>query len=134
MTISQSIELFVAINLLVVGASHLFQPKIWVQFFQLLHRIGHPGNMFNAMLSLGMGSLVLSLHWIWIWPMVLVTVYGLLLTLKGTIYLILPSIGLKSIGQIDAGSNYKFQIAGAIMMTAGILLLIYLLRVGALSI
>lgn len=121
MDIILSIQLFVAINVFIIGLSHLIQPRIWIEFFEYLHSKGNVGNIFNAMISLGMGSIVLSFHFIWTWPMILVTLYGLLLTLKGFIYLIAPSVGLKSIGSINQSSK-KFRWVGLVMIILSLML------------
>lgn len=123
MTIIQSIQLFVAINIFVIGTSHFLQPKIWIEFFEYLHRKGNVGNIFNAMLALGMGSIILSFHFIWTWPMVLVTCYGLAQCVKGFIYLVFPKVGLKSIGRINS-SQLKFRWVGLVMCILAILLAI----------
>ena len=114
MDLQLSIQFFVAINLFIIGLSHLVQPKIWVDFFQVLHNKGNTGNLFNGMLSLGMGSFVVSFHFIFRGAMVLVTIYGILLLLKGLIYLIFPSVGLKRIGK--AKEKNKFVWAGILML------------------
>ena len=75
MSITQSIKLFTAINLAIIGLSHFFYPKSWVDFFQYLHSKKEIGNIFNAMLSLGLGSVVFCFHIAWTWPMILVTLY-----------------------------------------------------------
>lgn len=75
MSIIQSIELFTAINLGIVGLSHFLQPGMWVEFFQFLSTKKHVGNIFNALLTLGVGSIILSFHFIWSWPKILITVY-----------------------------------------------------------
>ena len=126
MSITQSIELFVVINLIVVGASHLFRPRIWIAFFKYLYSAGHAGNIFNAMLSLGMGSIIISFHLVWEWPMVIVTVYGGLLVIKGAIYMVFPEVGLESIGKINDDSPRMFRIAGVIMIATSGLLCYYL--------
>lgn len=121
MDITHSIQFFVAINVFIIGLSHLVQPGIWIEFFEFLHTKGNVGNIFNAMISLAMGSIVLSFHFIWTWPMILVTLYGLLLTLKGLVYLTIPSIGLKSIGSINQSSK-KFRWVGLIMILLSLVL------------
>lgn len=122
MTTLASIQFFVAINLLVIGLSHFLQPKIWIDFFKLLHSKGHAGNIFNALLSLGMGSIIVAFHFIWEWPIILVTLYGLALVIKGCIYLLFPSLGLKSIGRIEQNAG-KLKWIGLIMFGFSILLL-----------
>lgn len=121
MDIIHSIQFFVTINVFIIGLSHFAQPGIWIEFFEYLHSKGNVGNILNAMLSLGMGSIILSFHFIWAWPMILVTLYGLLLTLKGLAYLTIPSIGLKSIGSINQSSK-KFRWVGLAMIILSLML------------
>jgi hypothetical protein len=111
----ESIQVFVIINLFVIGLSHLLQPIIWVDFFQFLSSKGNVGNTINGMLTLGMGAFIISFHCVFTWPMIIITIYGILLCLKGLIYLTLPSIGLKSIKMIDS-SCIKFRWVGLIMV------------------
>ncbi len=130
MSTIHSVELFVALNLFVIGLSHCLQPKIWIEFFEFLYKKGNVGNIFNAMLALGMGSIILSFHFIWKWPMILVTLYGLMQLLKGLIYLTVPSVGLKSIGKVNTKSQ-KFKWVGLIMCIFSIILLVKLFTDGA---
>ena len=130
MSTIQSIQLFVSINLFVIGLSHFLRPKIWIEFFQFLYKKGSVGNILNAMLALGMGSIILSFHFIWTWPMILVTLYGLTQLIKGLIYLIFPSLGLKSIGKVNSKTQ-KFKWAGLLMFISSILLIIVLINDGA---
>lgn len=126
MTIIQSIQFFVALNLLTIGLSHFFQPKIWEEFFNFLHKKGNIGNIFNALIALGMGSFIIAFHFVWKWPMVLVTLYGLTQLVKGFVYLTFPTIGLRSIGQVK-GKASKFRWVGLVMLSLGGLLLYTLL-------
>ncbi len=118
----QSVQLFTILNLLAIGLSHLFRPLIWVDFFQLLVRQGNSGNILNAMLALGVGSFIFSFHIVWTWPMVIITLYGISQLLKGAIYLIFPSIGLKSISRVNSETK-KLKWAGLLMSTIALLLL-----------
>lgn len=128
----QSIQLFTCLNAIVLGISHLIRPNIWLEFFAYLHSKGNIGNIFNALLSLGTGSLILSFHFIWDGSMIIVTIYGLALLLKGMIYLSFPSIGLKSIEKLGLKTqNYKW--AGLLMCTLGLAIFIELVLNGAFS-
>ncbi len=120
MTITQSIEFFTAINLAAVGLSHFLQPKIWVDFFVLLHSKGNAGNIFNALIALGMGSFILAFHYVWDFPRVIVTAYGCLQVFKGLLYLLVPSIGLKSIGKVTIDGAMKFRWVGLVMFVLSV--------------
>jgi uncharacterized protein YjeT (DUF2065 family) len=122
-TIIQSIEFFTAINFWIVGLSHLLQPKSWVVFFIFLHSKGIVGNIFNALLTLFMGSLLLSFHWVWHWPQIVVTVIGLAQTVKGLLYLLKPSIGLRSIARVKKEGAIKFRWVGLIMVILSVVIM-----------
>jgi hypothetical protein len=110
-----SIELFVAINLFIIGLSHVLQPKMWIDFFTFLHSKNNVGNIVNALIALGMGSIILAFHFIWQWPKILITLYGVSQVLKGLIYLIKPSIGITSIGKVTIERMDKFKWSGIVM-------------------
>lgn len=130
MTTVQSIQLFVVINLFVIGLSHFLRPQIWIEFFKFLHSKGNIGNIVNALIALGMGSIIVSFHIVWTWPMVLVTLYGISQVVKGLVYLTFPSVGLKSIGKVDGGAK-KFRWVGLVMCLVCVLLMGELVNVGA---
>ncbi|GJM32396.1 MAG: hypothetical protein DHS20C18_13970 [Saprospiraceae bacterium] len=131
MTIIQSVEFFVAINLLVMGLSHFLQPKMWVDFFVFLHAKQGVGNILNALLSLTMGSVIIAFHFIWEWPKILVTLYGLLSLIKGGIYLLKPSIGIASIGKVNLEGKNKFRGIGLVMVILAVGILFGLIMEGA---
>ena len=133
MTIHQSIEFFTAMNLAIVGLSHFLQPKIWVDFFLFLHSKGHVGNIFNALIAVGMGTFILAFHFVWDFPRVLITVYGLLQIIKGLLYLTVPSIGLKSIGKVTVKGALKFRWVGLVMFLLSIGIVYGLVIEGAFS-
>ena len=116
MNLLQSIEFFTAINLAIIGLSHFLQPKIWEDFFVFLHSKGNVGNIFNALIAVGMGSFILAFHFVWDFPRILVTLYGLLQLVKGLLYLTVPSIGLKSIGKVRDKGVEKFKVVGLVMI------------------
>ena len=123
MSVIQSIELFTAINLFVIGLSHFLQPNIWVDFFIYLHAKKNVGNIVNALISLGMGSIILSFHFIWYWPKILITLYGILQVTKGMVYLIFPSIGIASISKVNHEKAVKFKWVGMIMFLLSLVII-----------
>ena len=127
----ESIQFFVALNILTIGLSHFFQPKIWGDFFQYLHQKGNVGNILNALIALGAGSFIVAFHFVWKWPMILVTLYGVAQLFKGFLYLMIPSIGLKNIGKVDEKAG-KFRWVGLVMTLLGLLLGFHLYKEGIL--
>ena len=51
-TVERSVEWFVAVTALIVGASHLLRPKDWADTFRQLHECGRPGAFINGALTL----------------------------------------------------------------------------------
>ncbi len=130
MSIIQSIQFLVCLNLFILGLSHFIRVNIWIDFFEYLSGIGNAGNIINALLALGMGSLILSFHFIWTWPIMLVTIYGLLLIIKAFLYFIFPSIGLRSVKNINNKSK-KLRWVGFVMCILSIELFYSLYQEGA---
>ncbi len=123
MNSTQSIELFTAINIGIVGLSHFLQPKIWIDFFVFLYKYKNVGNVINALIALGMGSLIVSFHFIWDWPKVLITLYGVLQIIKAFVYLMVPSLGIASLAKVTVKTGYKFRWAGLLMFLMSLLIL-----------
>lgn len=121
--LARAVEIFAAINLIVIGLSHALQPQAWTDFFKLLHSKGAPGNFFNAMLSLSIGSLIVAFHNIWSGIPVLLTLYGWGSVLKGTIYLCFPEVGLRSIENGTKMPRQKWVLAGCLLIALGLVIL-----------
>jgi uncharacterized protein YjeT (DUF2065 family) len=122
----RAVEIFAAINLLVMGLSHVVAPDAWKQFFTVLHAKGAAGSIMNCFLSVGMGSFIIAFHpgFDGVVPSML-TIYGGLSLLKGTVYLLFPRLGVKSIETPTKKEAKLFIIPGVIMTAFGIALLVY---------
>jgi len=62
--------------LLVIGLSHVAQPRAWVEFFVWLRGKGHAGVFVNGFLSLGFGSFIVAFHNVWNGLPVILTLLG----------------------------------------------------------
>ncbi|MGB0523109.1 MAG: hypothetical protein ACPGJS_09120 [Flammeovirgaceae bacterium] len=131
MILIQSIALFTALNLLIIGLSHCLRPKIWVVFFMFLAAKKQVGNVFNALLAVGTGTFICSLHFIWKWPQIIVTLYGLTLVMKGFLFLVFPEMGLASIRKLTMESVNKFRVVGLIMVLLSLIIIYGLMMEGA---
>jgi hypothetical protein len=118
----QAIELFAAINFLILGLSHVFQHRVWAEFFMLLHRHGRPGVLVNGFLSLITGSLIVGFHNVWSGIPVILTVLGWLFVLKAAIVFIAPNLGLRSMARVQLDNSRKFIIPGVIMIVVALAL------------
>ena len=61
----QATQLFAAISFLVIGLSHLGQPKAWVAFYQTLAARGNPGVFLEGFLLLNFGAFIVAFHNVW---------------------------------------------------------------------
>jgi hypothetical protein len=111
-------ELFAAIHWLVMGVSHLAHPRVWADFFALLRAKGHAGVFVNGMLSMGFGSVIVAFHNVWEGLPVILTVLGWAHVLKGSLCLVFPQVGLRSLAL--AGHDHQGRLVGA-----GVVLLLF---------
>jgi hypothetical protein len=116
------VEAVIAPAFLLVGLSHLLQPRLWVEFFELLRATGLAAAII-PMYTLPVSLVLIVGHnvWVWDWPVVL-TVAGWMMTLKCAIYLILPGAADRMLRKQMAKSPRSFQIVGAIMAVVGAVL------------
>ncbi len=117
----QAIEIFAVINFLIIGLSHVFQHRVWAEFFILLHRQGRPGAFANGFLSLMTGSLIVAFHNVWSGIPVILTVIGWSFVLKAAVVFLVPEWGLRSIGRIRLESSRLFIVPGVIMILVAVL-------------
>lgn len=122
----RGVEIFVAINLIVMGLSHIFAPNAWKAFFTLLHSKGEAGSIANCFLSIGFGSFIVAFHpgFDGVVPSLL-TIYGWLLLVKSALYLLVPSLGVKSIETPTKKDAKLFAVPGIIMAALGVALVVY---------
>jgi len=115
-TMERAAEVFAVINLAVVGASHIMQPRGWVEFFIFLRERGHAGVFFNGMLSLMFGSILVAFHNVWTGWSMAVTLLGWAQVLKGAHSLVVPSLGLKTMMRVSMDRAWEFQAAGVLLV------------------
>ncbi len=121
-TLARAVEIALAISFLVLGLSHMLQPRAWIRFFMLLHSKGEAGIFFNAFLHLIPGLLIVSFHNVWSGIPVVLTIIGWGYVIKSTIYFVAPQLGVRALGTINENSGKKFIIAGGLLIALSALL------------
>lgn len=118
----KNVEIFVTINFLIIGASHLFQPHAWVEFFKIVRNYGRAGAFANGFLSLTFGTIIVSFHWVWegVIPTV-ITCLGIAQVLKSLIAFIIPEYSLKNMHRPMAENPKSYQWAGAVFLILSII-------------
>jgi uncharacterized protein YjeT (DUF2065 family) len=119
----RSIEVFAAINFLIIGVSHLTQPAAWKSFFALLASKGEAGAFVNGFITLSMGSLIVAFHNVWTGIPTVLTVLGWLYVLKSLIIFVVPGAGLKSLRMAASKNTRLFVAPGVMLIVVGLLLL-----------
>jgi len=114
--VERAIEVFAAINFLILGLSHVFQPRVWAEFFVRLREWGRPGAFANGFLTLITGSLIVAFHNVWSWPGVLLTAIGYSMLLKSLVVFVRPDLGLASMARVTPEKSGKIVVAGVMLM------------------
>ena len=118
----RGIELFAALNFLVIGLSHLLQPRVWVDFFVWLRSKGHAGVFANGMLSLSFGSLIVSFHNVWGGLPTVLTVIGWAQVAKGFVSLVAPQWGMRSLERVSPERTREYVAAGVVSLALSALM------------
>lgn len=115
----QAVQMYAAVQFLVIGLSHAFRPRAWVDFFIWLRGKGHAGVFANGFLSLIFGSVIVGFHNIWTgWPTVL-TVIGWAQVIKAFVSFVLPEVGMRSLQRVSYDRAREFVVGGVIFLVLG---------------
>lgn len=112
-----AIEKLVAISFLLIGLSHILQPRAWVEFFIRFREKGAVGSLQLGLLHLPLALLIVSFHNIWHGLPVVVTLVGWGQMLKSLLYLTYPKHGLRMLSRISIERSWQF-IAGGVLSIA----------------
>jgi len=118
-----SVERLTALFFFVTGLSHIFQPRVWVQFFIMLREKGEVGSFVNAYVHFPLGAVIVAFHNIWHGIPMIVTIIGWWLVVKGSIYFIVPRFGLRMLSTVSLERSWQFVVAGIFSVAlAGVIL------------
>ena len=112
----QATQLLAAVSFLVIGVSHLGQPKAWVAFYQALAARGTPGVFLEGFLLLNFGAIIVAFHNVWHGPSLLLTLIGWAQVLKGAGRFLAPEFGLRVMQRITPERTWHFQMGGVLAL------------------
>ena len=118
-----AIQKLAIVSFFIIGLSHIFQPRVWAQFFIDIRSKGEIGSFINAFIHFPLGALIVAFHNVWEGIPTVLTLMGYAWVLKSLIYFVLPSHGLKSMSRVSLEKSWQFIIAGVVMLGIGGLLL-----------
>jgi hypothetical protein len=112
----RAIEIYAGIQFLVIGLSHLIQPRAWVDFFVLLRGQGLSGVFANAFLSLVFGSIVVAFHNVWTGLPMVLTIIGWAQVVKSLVGFVLPQVSMRGLQRVSVERAWEFQVAGVMFL------------------
>jgi uncharacterized protein YjeT (DUF2065 family) len=122
-TVESSVEMLVAVSLLVTGLSHIFQPRTWARFFIMLREKGEVGSVLNGLLHFPLGAIIVSFHPVWHGLPLIVTLMGWGLVIKSLLYLTYPKHGMRMLARVSVERAWEFVVAGVVSVAlSGIIL------------
>jgi hypothetical protein len=123
-----AVEWLVALCFLVVGLSHVLQPRAWAEYFIRFREKGAVGSLQLGLLHLPLALLIVAFHNIWRGIPLVVTLIGWSQLLKSFLYLAFPSHGLRMLGYVSVEKSWRFVVAGIFSVALSLLLAFSLAR------
>lgn len=118
-----SVEKLTALYFLVMGLSHIVQPRAWVQFFIMLREKQEVGSLLNGLVHFPLGAFIVAFHNLWHGIPMIVTIVGWGLVLKSTIYFTYPQHGVRLLSIVSLERSWQFVGAGVMSIALGGLIL-----------
>ena len=118
-----SVEKLTALYFLILGLSHILQPRAWVQFFIMLREKQEVGSLLNGFVHFPLGAFIVAFHNVWHGIPAVVTVIGWCLVIKSTIYFVYPRHGIRMLALVSMERSWQFVLAGAVSVVLGGLIL-----------
>ena len=122
-----AVQKLTAIFFLVTGLSHILQPRVWVRFFIMLREKGGVGSFINAFVHFPLGAVIVAFHNVWHGIPAIVTLIGWGLTIKGALYFIVPSHGVRMLSAVSMERSWDFVVAGVFSVILSLVILYPLL-------
>ncbi len=110
------VEIFAALNFLVIGLSHLLQPQAWVEFFVRLREQGRSGAFTEGFLALTFGAIIVAFHNVWSGLPMVLTIVGWGHVVKGLARFVAPQFSLRLYQRVTPGRAWQFRAAGLFML------------------
>lgn len=130
MDLATRVELWTAALLLILGVSHLICPKEWSALFADLLTRSY-GGLWIGMLTLPVGLTLILTHNLWVAnPRAIVTLLGWAWTIKGTLYLLVPSLPARKFKHLVERPRH-FVFAGVMLCVFGVGVLLGVLPIGS---
>ena len=124
----RAVQIFAAVSFLLVGLSHLCQPRAWVECFTKLRSLGRPGALAEGFIALNFGAVIVSFHNVWSYPAVVLTLIGWGQVLKSLFRFVAPTASLRVYEKIRPERGWQFRVAGGFALVLSAFALMLALR------
>jgi len=114
--VEHAVQVFAAVQSLVVGLSHVVQPRAWVDFFVWLRGFGRAGVFANGFLSLWFGGIVVAFHNVWEGLPVVLTVLGWAQVVKAFVAFVLPDLSMRGLNRVAPERAHEFVWGGVVLL------------------
>lgn len=108
----RALEIYVVIQITIIGLSHIVQHRAWAEFFVWLRSRGEAGVFANGMLNLMLGSMILGFHRVWSGIPLLVTIFGIMNVIKAAHCLIYPRWSMRTLEWVSVERSRMFIAPG----------------------
>jgi uncharacterized membrane protein len=112
----RAVQIYAAVNFLVIGLSHIAQPRAWNELFVLLRERGKAGVLVNGMLSLSFGSIIVAFHNVWSGLPMVLTIIGWANVTKALVILVAPDVGMRSLQRVSVDRSRELVAAGTVFL------------------
>ncbi len=119
------VEAFTGISLVVIGLSHLIQPRAWASYFMMLKAKGVAGVFVVAFMAFNFGVFLVAFHNVWRGVPIIVTLLGWSQLIKGSIYFLWPQGAARKMDIIRMDNAWIFRPPGVVMAALGALVLLH---------
>ena len=118
-----SIDLMTGLCFFILGLSLLFRPRAWADWADHLNAKGANAALVLGMVNLLLGSFILAFHWVWTGVGAIVTLFGVLFTLRGSVLLLFPSVFSRVLTWMLARFERLFRLSGLVVAVLGLIIL-----------
>jgi uncharacterized protein YjeT (DUF2065 family) len=115
----RSVEVLAIVLSVVMGLSHIVQPRAWAEFFIVLRSKGEAGAFVDGFLNLPLAAVIIGFHNVWSGIPAVLTLVGWALIIKSLIRFCAPKLALRMLARVSAERAWEFQVAGVGLLVLG---------------
>lgn len=127
----RAVQIYAAVQFIVIGLSHIIQRRAWAEFFIQLRSLGRTGVFLNGFLSLMFGSIIVAFHNVWTGLPIVLTVIGWAQIVKAFVSFVFPEIGARGINRVSIERDWEFAVAGVMFLVLAALMIVIVVRADA---